>query len=101
MGLCDRNYVILQTNRARCALNKEILDLLNEKSISGARSSRASLSIRQEVLPRMFEKVSRSLKYDSKMFLVHKHICIYMDTTTDQFTPLVLRVRGDDLFGWS
>ena len=32
-----------QINRARCTLNKEILDLLNEKSISGACSGRASL----------------------------------------------------------
>ena len=33
MELCD---VILRTNRVRCALNMEILDLLNEESISGA-----------------------------------------------------------------
>ena len=41
----------------------------------------------------MFEKVSRSLKYDS-IFLVHKHV--YMDTNTDHFTPLVFRVRGNE-----
>ena len=41
----------------------------------------------------MFEKVSRSLKYDSNIFFVHKH----MDTTTDHFTPLALRVRGNDM----
>ena len=35
----------------------EILDLLNEESVSGARSGRASL-IRREVLLRMFEKVT-------------------------------------------
>ena len=34
MGLCDRNCVILWTNRARCTLSKEIL---NEESISEAR----------------------------------------------------------------
>ena len=39
MELCD---VILRTNRVRCALNMEILDLLNEESVSRARSSRAS-----------------------------------------------------------
>ena len=33
MELCD---IILRTNRVRCALNMEILDLLNEKSVSGA-----------------------------------------------------------------
>ena len=37
------NYVILQKDRARGALIKEILDLLNEKNISGACSGRASL----------------------------------------------------------
>ena len=36
MELCD---VILWTNRVRM----EILDLLNEESVSGARSNRASL----------------------------------------------------------
>ena len=45
----------------------------------------------------MFEKVSRSLKYDSNIFFVHKHIYIYMDTTVDHFTPLALRVRGNNL----
>ena len=33
MELCD---IILRTNRVRCALNIEILDLLNEESVSGA-----------------------------------------------------------------
>ena len=41
----------------------------------------------------MFEKVSRSLKYDSKFFFVHKH----MDTTYDHFTPLALHVRGNNV----
>ena len=72
----------------------EILDLLNKESISGARSSRANLYIRREVLLSMFEKVSRSLKYDSNFFFDHRHIYIYMDTTVDHFTPLALRVRG-------
>ena len=39
MELCD---VILQTNRARCALNMKILDLLNEERVFGARSGKAS-----------------------------------------------------------
>ena len=43
----------------------------------------------------MFEKVNRSLKYDSNVFFVHRHIYIYMDTTVDHFTPLALRVRGN------
>ena len=42
-GYPTGNYVILWTNGARCTLNKEILDLLNEESISGTRSGRASL----------------------------------------------------------
>ena len=45
-----------------------------------------------------FEKVSQSLKYDSKFFLDHKHINIYMDTNPDHFTPLALRVRGNYIF---
>ena len=42
MGQCDRNHIIRWTNRARCTLNKEILNLLNEVSVSGIRSGRAS-----------------------------------------------------------
>ena len=34
MELCD---IILRTNRVRCALDMEILDLLNEESVSGER----------------------------------------------------------------
>ena len=33
----------IQTNRSRCALYKKIFDLLDEESISGARSGKASL----------------------------------------------------------
>ena len=62
----------IRTNRAKCALYKKIRDLLNEESVSGESSVRASLSIRREVLSRMFDRVSQSLKYD----LVHKHIYI-------------------------
>ena len=32
MELCDCNYVILHRNRARCALNKKILNLLNDEN---------------------------------------------------------------------
>ena len=41
-GLCDRNCVILRTNRARCALYKAILDLLDKESVSGTHSDRES-----------------------------------------------------------
>ena len=47
----------------------------------------------------MFEKVSRSLKYDSKLFFcpqTYIYIYIYEDTKTNHFTPLALRVRGKD-----
>ena len=33
-------YVCMYVCRARCTLNKEIFDLLNEESISGAHSGR-------------------------------------------------------------
>ena len=39
-----------------------------------------------EILLRMFEKVSRLLKHDSKLFLVHKHM-----------TPTPMRVRGNNV----
>ena len=65
-----------QTNRARCALYKKVLDLLNEESISGESSGRASLLIRREVLLQKFEQVSLSLS--TIHFLVHKHIYRYI-----------------------
>ena len=43
MELSDCNYVILQTNRVRCALNRKIFNLLNEESVSGESSGRACL----------------------------------------------------------
>ena len=46
----------------------------------------------------MFEKVSRYLKYDSNIFLSINIYYIYMDTTTNHFTPLALRVRGNNEF---
>ena len=64
----------------------EMLDLLNEESVSGARGSRASLSIRREVL--LFEKVSQLLRYDSNIFSsINTHIYKYMDTRPDHITP--------------
>ena len=40
------------------------------------------------------KKMSRSLNYDSKMFWsINIYIHIYVDTNTDHFTLLVLRVR--------
>ena len=36
MSLCDRNCVILRTNRARCALYRKILDLFNEAFLKHA-----------------------------------------------------------------
>ena len=43
MELSDRNCVILRTNRARCAFNKEILIVVNEESVSGESSGSSSL----------------------------------------------------------
>ena len=43
MELNDCIYVILRINRARCTLNKKILNLLNEESVFGESSGRASL----------------------------------------------------------
>ena len=42
--LCAGNTVSsIRTNRAKCALYKKILDLLNEESVSGESSGRAGL----------------------------------------------------------
>ena len=68
MELCD---VILQANRVRCTLNMEILDLLNEESVSGAHSVELVYKFDEKSYWRMFEKVSRSLNYDSNIFFVH------------------------------
>ena len=46
MNLCDRNcatVIVSQTNRARCTLYRIILGILNEESVSGVYSVRASL----------------------------------------------------------
>ena len=62
--VCTNYHIICIMNRllpnhkdsARCTLNKKILNLLNDESVSGESSGRASQYIRQEVLPQMFEK---------------------------------------------
>ena len=71
MELCD---VILQTNRVRCTLNMEILDLLNEESVLEHAVVELVYKFDEKSYCEMFEKVIRSLKYDSNIFFVHKHI---------------------------
>ena len=73
-----RTHVILRTSRARCALYKEIIDLFNKESISGARSGRASLYNSTRSLPRVFEKVSRPLKWHSNFFGGHIYTYMYI-----------------------
>ena len=56
MKLSGRNCVILlRTNRLKCALNKKILNLHNQESISGEISGGVS---KVDEKPRMIEKVS-------------------------------------------
>ena len=58
----------IRTNRAKCALYKKILDLLDEESVSGESNVRELVyKFEGEVL--LLEKVSRSLKYDSNFFV--------------------------------
>ena len=46
----------------------------------------------------MFEKVSRSLKVRFKYFFrPQTYIYIYMDTKVDLFTPLALRMQGNNM----
>ena len=42
-GILQPYSVILQTNRERCTLKKEILNLLNKESVCGVHSGGASL----------------------------------------------------------
>ena len=53
-------------------IKKKVLNLLKEESVSRESSARG----RGEVLPQMFEKVSRSLKYDSIYFCPQTYIQI-------------------------
>ena len=76
------------TNRARCALYKKILDLLDEESISGASIYRTR-SPTVNVL-----KCESIAKVRFKFFFVHKHIYLHMDTSPDHMPPLALCVWG-------
>ena len=74
MELSDCNCVILHRNRAQCALNKKILNLLNEENF--------------------LEKAAVELvyKFYDSIFFVHKHY-----TNTDHFTPLVLHMQDNNI----
>ena len=50
--------VNLRTNRARCALYKKILDLLDEEIVSGESVVDLVYKFDESILPRMFKKVS-------------------------------------------
>ena len=86
MELCD---LILQTNKVRCALNMEILDLPNEESISVAE------------LVYKFDKKSYceclSIAKVRFKFFFRPQACIYIIWTPAPITltPLALRVRGN------
>ena len=67
----------IQTNRVRRALYKKILDSLDEESVSGESSGR--------VVYNFAVNVSRSLKYYSKIFFVHKHIYVTGSDKRDHF----------------
>ena len=69
--VCNRNCVILQRKRARCTLNKEILDLLNRKAF--------------------LERAVVELVYKFDVTYIHHNI----DTTnTDHITPARACARG-------
>ena len=79
MSVCDRKCVILQTKRARYALNKEIFDLLNEERVSGARSGRLVYNF-DEKSTASVRKVSRPLKCHSKFWGTHTYTHIFRST---------------------
>ena len=76
LGFFDRNYVILRTNRAKCALKHFFFNLLNEESVSGVHKCRASRINSTRSLLQVFG--SRSLKCHSNFFGGHIHICIHI-----------------------
>ena len=96
IGLCDRNCVIVQPKRARCTLNKEILDLLNKESVSG--SAMVELVYKLDENHKCFKKIRRSLRYDSNFFHKHTHIYIYVWTLTSITTLLALHMQGNQRF---
>ena len=59
----------IQINRATCTFNKNWFTRRKKVFLE-----KAVVEQVYEFLPQMFEKVSRKLKYDLKVFLVHKHI---------------------------
>ena len=75
MELCN---VILRTNRVRCALNTDILDLLNEESVSGARSGELVDEFDEKSYCECLKKKGESIaKVRFKYFFVHKHRYVY------------------------
>ena len=54
----DSNSVSLQAKRARCALNKKILDILNKESISVCEVVQQLAYKFNENLPQLFERAS-------------------------------------------
>ena len=67
-------YVILRTSRARCTLNKDILDLLNEESVSGACNGNSTRSLLQ-----VFDKVNRPLKCHSNFLGGYIYYSVWED----------------------
>ena len=70
MRLCNHNYVIHRTNRARYALNKEILDLLNEESVECA-GGRAGLKFNEKSTASPTKNIIKDLK--SSVQIVRKY----------------------------
>ena len=74
--------IIIQTNRARCALNMKILDLLNKETISGACRS---------TIPIFFL---------STTYCIYVYVCV--DTSPDHVTPCsCMHVQGKTTGYWS
>ena len=74
MGVCNINCIILQTKRARFALNKEIFDLTRKAILEHAVIELAINYMRS--LPQVFEKVSGMLKCHSNFLGSHTNTYI-------------------------
>ena len=95
MELSDCNYVILHRNRAQCALNKKILNLLNEENFLEKAAVELVYKFYEKSYREYLKNVSRLLKYDSNFFVPQTYIYTY--TNTDHFTPLVLHMWDNNI----
>ena len=85
----------IRTNRARCALHKKILDLLDEENVSGESSGRLVYKFDKKSYLECLKGESIAKERFKEYFgpQTYIYIYIYIDTNTDHFTSLALRAN--------